>query len=207
MKYQVNINGELRVLHGLTPKYQDYRNDYSPEFIKGLIRRSEAGDVKATEALLFLDAYCLAEFHSNLTPLKQLTVVSEELDKNFYEARNSHRRCVLNNDRSSKEYLPSSLPVADLGELVDGMRILKKKLRKEGKSIEQYRAEYDKRNKVNPLKKNPVLPVKRIDTIGYILAEKLGINNSYKETSFEENVLRMTKIREMSRKKLSEKDE
>lgn len=158
----IDVNGIPTPLYGLKKKYNNWRHDYSEEFIQGLIAGHKKGDAKSTESLIFLNAYCLAEYSNNFSGFESIgIVVSDSMKRNFYDNNNSFQRDVLN--KNFPQHLSSDTEYEDdgssIGTLATAMCEAKKKIRKSGKSITEIRDSPFKRSH----KKVPHLPVKTLD--------------------------------------------
>lgn len=135
-------NGKAIKLYGLLKAAQCNRNNWKmdSDYINSLVKMlaNEKTHEEARKALLFLNAYYVAELGANLGQLENLSHVSDEIKKDLYLSHNSGQRDLFSKNRTDLEGLIES-EAYSIGGLVDSINKLKRSLRKKKKSIKQFR--------------------------------------------------------------------
>lgn len=147
----IEVDGKVHELWRLVEARIDKRQkwQYDQDYVDALVEQLSSDNLtkvrQAKEALLFLHAVVAMEMDGRFEYLKELGVEPPvEFRKQVYNSKNSAvRDFVSNNQRYQDELTDAVNPnlATTISDLVDGSKALKKKLRKQGKSIKTFREE------------------------------------------------------------------
>lgn len=163
-------NGTTHELYGLLTAQRDkrLRDKLDQDYIETLLEQTKSENSnkakEAKDALIFLNAYMLAELDANFKQLEKINIeVSPEVMKDVHDAHNAAQRCFQNNNSFFQDELSDEFVNPDeamtIGEISDRVSKVKKEWKKSGKSVKELYKEWD--NKLKPKTKPEPLPVKQ----------------------------------------------
>lgn len=154
---------------------EKFDQDYVDDLRNNLKSTNTSQSNAAREALLFLNASVMAELDGNFTYLEALGVtVTDEMKRKMYNDKNAAERDFTAHNQFAQVELTDDIQsskTSTIGEMVDTMKSVKKKLRREGKSVADFYEE-SKHKPIKPQGADP-LPMKRISSEEYLALKEL----------------------------------
>lgn len=145
----IEVDGKSHELWGLAEAQIDKRQkwqfdqDYVDALVDQLSSKDPAKVNEAKKALLFLHASVAMEMNGRFEYLRDLGIVpTDEFKRQIFNSRNASQRDFVSNNQSFQDELTDAVHpdlATTISDLVDGAKHLKKKLRKQGKSINDFR--------------------------------------------------------------------